>query len=198
MMQIPVIRFDNTAIGRARRLRAEARALRHQSRALIRRIHANHPVIRGISNPMLMEISYDLTALGLHDLSVLCHTVAEGIADERVAGDPGLNTCASRRHSRRRSLGGRPLSSPILPRGPAAVGGRAPPQRLDPAEYRTRAQAWRQKAALLFDQRAEQVLCLRLADGYEKLATQIEQLTRRSTRTSSPLPRRPEVRPAPF
>jgi len=64
---------------------------------------------------MLMEIAYDLTALGLHDLSFVCHTMAEGIADERVAGDPALITCAPRRPAYTRSPEGRPHSSPVLP-----------------------------------------------------------------------------------
>ena len=67
---------------RARELEVEKRALRRQMR------HANRSVIRGIPGPMLMEIAYDLTALGFHDLSRLCRAAAEGIAIGRASGDP--------------------------------------------------------------------------------------------------------------
>jgi hypothetical protein len=77
-----VIGFDMTAIRRARELQGETRALRRQTRALIRDIHANHSVICGISEPMLMEIAYDLTAFGYHDLSRLCRAASKGIAME--------------------------------------------------------------------------------------------------------------------
>jgi hypothetical protein len=78
-----VIGFDITATSRVRELRAEARALRRQTRTLIRRT-ANHCVVRGISDPMLVEIAYDLTALGLHDFSWLRRAAAGGIARERL------------------------------------------------------------------------------------------------------------------
>jgi hypothetical protein len=88
-MRKSVIGFDMTAISRARELQVETRTLRRQTRSLIRDIHANHSVIRGISDPMLMEIAYDLTALGMHDLSRLCRAAAEGIARERAADSAG-------------------------------------------------------------------------------------------------------------
>jgi hypothetical protein len=56
-MRKSVIGFDMAAISRAGELQVQARALRQQTRALIRGIHANHSVIRGISDPMLMEIA---------------------------------------------------------------------------------------------------------------------------------------------
>jgi hypothetical protein len=46
----------------------------------------------------------------------------------------------------------------------------------DAAEYRKRAKAWREKAASLSEDQPERTLWLEVADGYEKLATQIEQL----------------------
>jgi hypothetical protein len=48
------------------------------------------------------------------------------------------------------------------------------PQRWDAAEYRKRAKAWREKASALCG--PDHTLCLQLADGYERLAIQIEQL----------------------
>ena len=44
--------FDATTIIRARKLRAETQALRHQTRVLIRCIHGSNRVIRGIPAPM--------------------------------------------------------------------------------------------------------------------------------------------------
>jgi len=57
MLRNAVISFDNKAISRARELRAQARALRQPSRTLMRRIHADHAVLRGLSDSMLMEIA---------------------------------------------------------------------------------------------------------------------------------------------
>jgi hypothetical protein len=50
------------------------------------------------------------------------------------------------------------------------------PQRWDPVEYRKRATAWRNKAASLVEDQPERALCLELAEAYEKLALQLEQL----------------------
>jgi hypothetical protein len=55
----------------------EAGALRETSRALSLRIHGNS-AFRGLSREMLMELAYDLTAMGLHDLADLCLASAEG------------------------------------------------------------------------------------------------------------------------
>jgi hypothetical protein len=49
------------------------------------------------------------------------------------------------------------------------------PQSWDPAIYRERARAWREKASSLPDGDPQQAVCVEIAEGYEKLATLIEQ-----------------------
>lgn len=67
--------YDRTAISRARKLQAEARALRLQ-RALIQCTRGKR-AFRGLSPSMLMELAHDLAAIGFHDLSQLCRATAE-------------------------------------------------------------------------------------------------------------------------
>jgi hypothetical protein len=45
----------------------------------------------------------------------------------------------------------------------------------DPSYYRDRAKAWRDKAAALPEDHPERAVCVELADGYERLATLLEQ-----------------------
>jgi hypothetical protein len=45
----------------------------------------------------------------------------------------------------------------------------------NPAYYRERAKAWREKATLLPEGHAEREVCLELAEGYEKLVALLEQ-----------------------
>jgi len=73
-----MFRYDTTAISRASKLRAEARMLREQSRGLRQRIRDSRAG-RGLSSSRLMELAYDLTAIGLHDLSQACLVTAEEI-----------------------------------------------------------------------------------------------------------------------
>ena len=49
------------------------------------------------------------------------------------------------------------------------------PETWDPVVYRERAKAWREKAAALPEGDPKRMACLALADGYENLATQLEQ-----------------------
>ena len=49
------------------------------------------------------------------------------------------------------------------------------PENWDPAFYRERAKAWRDKAASLPEDHLERAVCVELAEGYEKLATLLEQ-----------------------
>jgi hypothetical protein len=49
------------------------------------------------------------------------------------------------------------------------------PENWDPAIYRERARAWREKVASLPDDDPERTVCAEIAEGYEKLATLIEQ-----------------------
>jgi hypothetical protein len=48
------------------------------------------------------------------------------------------------------------------------------PQHWFPRSNRKRAKAWRAKAASLFEDQRERSLCLDLAQGYERLADQLE------------------------
>jgi hypothetical protein len=48
------------------------------------------------------------------------------------------------------------------------------PENWDPAYYRDRAKAWRDKATLLPEDDPERAVCVELAEGYEKLATLLE------------------------
>ena len=49
------------------------------------------------------------------------------------------------------------------------------PEKWDPAEYRKRAKAWREKAAALPETDPSRTACLALAEGYENLAAHLEQ-----------------------
>jgi hypothetical protein len=49
------------------------------------------------------------------------------------------------------------------------------PENWDPAIYRERAKAWREKAASLPDDDPQRAVCVEIAEGYEKLATLIQQ-----------------------
>ena len=48
------------------------------------------------------------------------------------------------------------------------------PESWDPKIYRERAEAWRQRAALLSEDNLQTKTCLELAEGYERLAQLIE------------------------
>lgn len=48
------------------------------------------------------------------------------------------------------------------------------PENWDPAVYRQRAEAWRQRAALLPEDDPQAKICLEIAEGYERLAQLIE------------------------
>jgi hypothetical protein len=48
------------------------------------------------------------------------------------------------------------------------------PESWDPAVYRQRVEAWREKAALLPEGDPQGATCLEIAEGYEKLADLIE------------------------
>ena len=48
------------------------------------------------------------------------------------------------------------------------------PEALDPVVYRERAKAWREKAASLAGDDPDRAPCLEIADGYERLAGQLE------------------------
>ena len=45
----------------------------------------------------------------------------------------------------------------------------------DPAYYRERAKAWRDKATTLPEDHLERAVCIELAEGYERLAALLEQ-----------------------
>lgn len=49
------------------------------------------------------------------------------------------------------------------------------PENWDPTYYRERAKAWRAKAASLPGDDPERAVCIELADGYDRLATLLEQ-----------------------
>jgi hypothetical protein len=53
--------------------------------------------------------------------------------------------------------------------------GKNVPENWDPAYYRERAKAWREKAILLSEDDPEREVCVELAAGYDKLATLLEQ-----------------------
>ena len=58
------------------------------------------------------------------------------------------------------------------------------PENWDPAYYRDRAKAWRDKAAALPEDHRERAVSIELADGYDRLPTLLEQrqcLQRRSS-----------------
>jgi hypothetical protein len=48
------------------------------------------------------------------------------------------------------------------------------PPHWDPSDYRKRAKAWREKAVSQFADQRERVLCLDLAEGFERIADQLE------------------------
>lgn len=52
------------------------------------------------------------------------------------------------------------------------------PDTWDPVVYRERAKAWREKAAALCENDPGRAHCLELAEGYERLATHLEQRCR--------------------
>jgi hypothetical protein len=89
-------RGGRRALGRD--LRVGARALRRQTRALSRREEDGG--FHGVSAPLLMEVAYDLTALGLHDLARRCRDRAadelhgkDAHADSRAdAGRPSIGS----------------------------------------------------------------------------------------------------------
>jgi hypothetical protein len=49
------------------------------------------------------------------------------------------------------------------------------PENWNPAYYRERAKAWRDKAAALPEDHAERAVCIELAEGYEKLAALLDE-----------------------
>jgi hypothetical protein len=49
------------------------------------------------------------------------------------------------------------------------------PENWDPAYYHDRAKTWRDKAAALPEDHRERAVCIELADGYDRLATLLEQ-----------------------
>lgn len=49
------------------------------------------------------------------------------------------------------------------------------PESWDPFLYRERAKVWREKAAMLADDHRERAVCVELAEGYERLATLLEE-----------------------
>jgi hypothetical protein len=55
------------------------------------------------------------------------------------------------------------------------------PEHWDPTYYRERAKAWREKAIMLPEDHAERAVCVEIAEGYEKLATLLEQRKERPT-----------------
>ena len=52
---------------------------------------------------------------------------------------------------------------------------KALPEHWDPTYYRDRAKAWLDKAATLPEDHPERAVCVELAEGYERLATPLEQ-----------------------
>jgi hypothetical protein len=68
---------------------------------------------------MLMEIAYDLTALGLHDFSRLCRAAAEGIARERLqTGTRPLQALSPLNGTNTVLVANRPHPSPDAPSHP--------------------------------------------------------------------------------
>jgi hypothetical protein len=57
----------------------------------------------------------------------------------------------------------------------------AVPETWDPVRYRERAKAWREKATVLPDDDPERAVCIVLAEGYDRLATLLEQRAGRPT-----------------
>ena len=57
------------------------------------------------------------------------------------------------------------------------------PEKWDAAEYRERAKAWRDKAATLPEADPRRTTCLTLAEGYENLATLLDQRSTGGSRT---------------
>ena len=55
------------------------------------------------------------------------------------------------------------------------------PESWDPVCYREQAKAWRDKATVLPDDDPERAVCIELADGYDRLATLLEQRAGRPT-----------------
>ena len=55
------------------------------------------------------------------------------------------------------------------------------PESWDPACYRERAKAWRDRATVLPVDDPERAVCIELADGYDRLATLLEQRAGRPT-----------------
>jgi hypothetical protein len=53
--------------------------------------------------------------------------------------------------------------------------GESVPETWDPACYRERAKTWREKAMTLPEDHPERAVCIELADGYDRLATLLEQ-----------------------
>jgi hypothetical protein len=49
------------------------------------------------------------------------------------------------------------------------------PESWDPAVYRERAKAWRDKATVLPEDDQQRAVCVEIAEGYERLALLIEQ-----------------------
>ena len=54
------------------------------------------------------------------------------------------------------------------------------PENQNPAAYRQRVEAWRERAALLPEGDPQRATCLEIAEGYEKLANLIEAQQRRA------------------
>ena len=53
--------------------------------------------------------------------------------------------------------------------------GKSAARELEPTSYRGRGKAWRDKAAALPDDNPERAVCVELAEGYERVATLLEQ-----------------------
>jgi hypothetical protein len=53
--------------------------------------------------------------------------------------------------------------------------GESVPETWDPACYHERAKTWREKAMTLPEDHPERAVCIELADGYDRLATLLEQ-----------------------
>ena len=62
------------------------------------------------------------------------------------------------------------------------------PEKWDPAEYRRRAKAWREKATALPESDPSRAACLTLAEGYERLAAQLEMRCKPEQRSSPQKP----------
>jgi hypothetical protein len=63
------------------------------------------------------------------------------------------------------------------------------PDSWDPATYRQRAAAWRDKAITLPEDHPERETCLKLAEGYDRLATLIEVRTQAGSSPPPVVPR---------